>query len=111
MSEKIALMALDELADPGSKSLTIDEQPCFLVHYRGQAYLYENHCPHLGIELNWQDDVFLDIEEQFIQCATHGALFLVENGECVAGPCLGQALKPRPCMVEDGVVYTTEENA
>ncbi len=27
-----------------------------------------------------------------IQCATHGALFLIESGECVAGPCAGQFL-------------------
>jgi nitrite reductase/ring-hydroxylating ferredoxin subunit len=32
-----------------------------------------------------------------IQCATHGALFLIESGECVAGPCAGQSLQALAC--------------
>ena len=28
-----------------------------------------------------------------IRCARHGALFLIESGECVAGPCEGDALQ------------------
>jgi len=31
-----------------------------------------------------------------IQCATHGALFLIESGECIAGPCAGQSLTALP---------------
>ena len=36
-----------------------------------------------------------------IQCARHGALFLIESGECVAGPCEGEALHAIDCR-EDG---------
>jgi nitrite reductase/ring-hydroxylating ferredoxin subunit len=36
-----------------------------------------------------------------IQCAHHGALFLIENGECVTGPCAGQSLRKVDCR-EDG---------
>jgi len=49
-------------------------------------------CPHRGVPLEWQPDQFLDPSASLIQCATHGALFLIESGECVAGPCAGQFL-------------------
>jgi len=35
-----------------------------------------------------------------IQCATHGALFRIRDGYCVAGPCAGQGLIPLEVKVE-----------
>jgi len=61
-----------------------------------QVYVYKNHCPHLGIPLNWQPDKFLSIDEAHIQCSTHGALFTFEEGVCIAGPCSGQSLISLP---------------
>ncbi|HLT12767.1 MAG TPA: Rieske 2Fe-2S domain-containing protein [Marinobacter sp.] len=55
-----------------------------------RAYL--NICPHLGIELNWMPGRFMDADNLFIQCSTHGALFKPGTGECIAGPCQGDAL-------------------
>jgi nitrite reductase/ring-hydroxylating ferredoxin subunit len=60
--------------------------------YEGQIKAYLNYCPHLGIQLNWQPDDFLSLEGTHIQCATHGALFELHNGDCVAGPCRGDNL-------------------
>ena len=41
----------------------------------------------------WRPDQSLDDSGSLLQCATHGALFLIESGECVAGPCAGQTLR------------------
>ncbi len=86
-----------------SKSFTVTKDDTtlelFVVHYRGQFYAYENHCPHTGINLNWQTDQFLDITEQCIQCSTHGALFRISDGLCEWGPCIGKHLLP--LKVED----------
>lgn len=76
-------------------------KPIFIVHKDGGFYAYENRCPHLGIELNWLEDQFLDIENTLIQCATHGALFLPDSGECVAGPCIGQQLTAIPITLTE----------
>lgn len=57
-----------------------------------KAYL--NLCPHLGIELNWMPGRFMDTDNLFIQCSTHGALFKPGSGECIAGPCQGDGLTP-----------------
>jgi nitrite reductase/ring-hydroxylating ferredoxin subunit len=40
-----------------------------------------------------QDDQFLSDDGRFIVCSTHGALFRIEDGHCLDGPCIGQALE------------------
>lgn len=95
----------DDIPDPGAKGFVVDQQPLFAVHRYGDIFVYRNACPHLGIELEWMPDQFLDRDGELIQCATHGALFLIDTGACVAGPCTGQALEPLPFTVQDGAIY------
>lgn len=95
------LCHIDEIPEDGSKGLEVGEHNLFAVKKDGQVYLYHNQCPHLGVELNWQEDQFLDMDNALIQCATHGALFIIEDGECVAGPCQGQRLVPVPFEIID----------
>lgn len=76
-------------------------QSLFVVNKDGSYFAYRNSCPHLGIELNWNEHVFLDLDKAFIQCSTHGALFTIEDGLCVAGPCNGQALQALNLTVID----------
>ncbi|SFR51311.1 Ferredoxin subunit of nitrite reductase or a ring-hydroxylating dioxygenase [Marinobacter gudaonensis] len=64
----------------------------FLFLDGGEPRAYLNVCPHLGIELNWMPGRFMDSDNLFIQCSTHGALFKPGDGECIAGPCQGDAL-------------------
>lgn len=69
-----------------------------------------NHCPHLGIPLNWQPDKFLSLEETHIQCSTHGALFTLEEGYCISGPCRGQSLTALQTEIdEQGDLYLVSE--
>lgn len=74
----------------------------FAVHHAGNFYVYENRCPHVGVSLNWQPNVFLNLEQTHIQCSTHGALFRIDNGLCEWGPCVGQSLRALASKVEDG---------
>jgi nitrite reductase/ring-hydroxylating ferredoxin subunit len=82
----------DEIAEGKSKGFQLDETFLFAVKKHGQIYIYQNSCPHLGIQLEWQPDEFLDIDACMIQCSSHGALFKIEDGECLLGPCQGQSL-------------------
>jgi nitrite reductase/ring-hydroxylating ferredoxin subunit len=86
------LCAGADLGEAKSRGFEIDGNKLFAVRRSGQAYVYLNRCPHRGVGLEWQPDQFLDPSNSLIQCATHGALFLIEDGECVAGPCAGQSL-------------------
>ena len=76
----------DALAPNSSRGFEIDGCKVLAVRRDGVAYFYLNRCPHRGIPLEWQPDQFLDSSASLIQCATHGALFLIESGECIAGP-------------------------
>ena len=95
---------ISDLPDHGSQGFTLNGEPYFVVLKDGQAYAYKNSCPHLGVELEWEEDKFLDFEGVLIQCATHGALFVIETGKCVSGPCLGQSLEPVASRVENGLL-------
>ena len=87
----------NSLADNSSRGFAVSGRALLAVRREGQVYVYQNRCPHRGIALEWQPDQFLDPSASLIQCATHGALFLIESGECVAGPCAGQSLVAIPC--------------
>lgn len=98
--------SIDDIEEDSSKGFTLENgQTLFAVKKDGAIYVYRNRCPHLGIELEWQEDRFLDADNALIQCSTHGALFIIESGECVAGPCLGENLEVLPHYIESGTVY------
>jgi nitrite reductase/ring-hydroxylating ferredoxin subunit len=97
-----ALCDLDAVPEAGAKGFEVGSDSVFAVRRDGRIYLYRNRCPHRGVELNWLEDQFLDRDGTLIQCALHGALFVIESGECVAGPCLGQRLTPVPFEVVEG---------
>ncbi len=93
-----------ELNDGDSTVLSVNIQgqhkEVFVI-YKDNAYVaYENSCPHTGGPLNWQPDIFLNIDETHIQCSTHLALFRLEDGFCIAGPCQGQSLKKIVTLID-----------
>lgn len=98
------LCHLDELRDPGSRGFSVNGEKIFVVKQRNKIYVYRNQCPHIGITLEWVEDQFLDTSQSMIQCANHGALFVIESGLCVAGPCSGQSLTTLPFAINDGYV-------
>jgi nitrite reductase/ring-hydroxylating ferredoxin subunit len=81
-----------DIPENGSKGFECNGEKYFAVKKQSQLYIYKNACPHIGVALEWVEDQFLDSSHTMIQCANHGALFVIENGECVAGPCSGQTL-------------------
>lgn len=93
-------------------TLTINHKPLALlvVRHHDRFYAYENSCPHTGVTLNWQPDQFLDITSQHIQCATHGALFRIDDGLCEWGPCLGQRLRALTVEVQQGELRLINRN-
>lgn len=81
------------------------ELELFLVRQDNKVHAYQNRCPHLGIPLNWQPDQFLCIEDSHIQCSTHGALFNMQDGHCIAGPCAGQDLTALSLEYRDDQIW------
>ena len=78
----------------------------FITQRDGMYYAYQNVCPHLQVELEFLENQFLNRDQEYIECSTHGALFLVETGVCISGPCLGQSLEKVEISVHsDGGIY------
>ncbi|MFB4391481.1 MULTISPECIES: Rieske (2Fe-2S) protein [unclassified Pseudomonas] len=88
------------LPEGRSRAFSVAGEMLLGVRRQGRVYLYRNRCPHRGIPLNDAAERFLDDSASLIHCTHHGALFLIESGECVAGPCEGEALQALGC-VED----------
>ena len=89
---------------------TSDGDNIFVTQRDGAFYAYQNVCPHLQTELEFLENQFLDQDGEYIQCSTHGALFEVETGECISGPCLGDKLEKVNISVHsDGGIYIEDE--
>jgi nitrite reductase/ring-hydroxylating ferredoxin subunit len=105
------LCALADMEDPGAKSFTVMRGGAplrvFVVRQGDAVFGYVNSCPHVRAPLNLEDDKFLDIFKTGILCANHFALFEIESGYCVRGPCKGRTLDPFPVTVRDGMVVST----
>jgi nitrite reductase/ring-hydroxylating ferredoxin subunit len=65
----------------------------FAVRFEGQVQAYLNRCTHVAMEMDFQPDRFFDTEGRWLLCATHGATYAPQTGECVGGPCRGGLVK------------------
>jgi nitrite reductase/ring-hydroxylating ferredoxin subunit len=81
------------------------DRPAFAVRYRGRVYGYLNTCRHLSLELDFGDARFFDEDFDALVCCHHGARYLPETGECVAGPCAGARLTPLAIEERDGGLW------
>lgn len=63
-----------------------------LVKRDDRYYAYQNMCKHLPITLDLNDDNFFSHDEKYLQCQMHGAMYEVETGLCIGGPCEGASL-------------------
>ena len=105
----IHLGSVIEILDPGSKAFQIDRNgqsiDIFVVHKDGNFHGFINRCPHTGVNLEWLEDQFLDRDQAFIQCSTHDALFEIDTGLCIHGPCSGDHLTPVTIEVTDNHLF------
>ena len=67
---------------------------------------YIDRCPHLGLPLAQVLDSYLTPGGDLIACSWHSALFAIDTGLCLGGPCTGRHLTAWPVAVVDGRVVT-----
>ncbi|MBD3661815.1 MAG: Rieske (2Fe-2S) protein [Arenibacter algicola] len=104
-----ALCRLDDIEDGHSTGVTAtidgERTGVILVRQGNDVYAYTNVCPHIGAPLDFTPGQFLNTERDLIQCAMHGALFRIEDGQCAHGPCQGKGLTPVAVHVVDDNIY------
>lgn len=97
-----------DIPDNQSKGFEVEGQLFFIVNKYGKFNAYKNACPHLGIQLEMVPDQFLDSSHSLIQCSMHGALFRIEDGLCISGPCIEQKLKPVSIQIQGDDIHLVE---
>jgi nitrite reductase/ring-hydroxylating ferredoxin subunit len=104
MSEPIA--TVDEVQPGHSKKFLIraggEEVEAFVVNVGGAFHAWVNRCRHVPMGLDWVENQFFTEDRQYVQCATHGAYYVPDTGECIAGPPCGKSLTRVPLRIEDG---------
>lgn len=95
------LCSVDAIEEESAQGFNVAGRSIFAVKKEGAVFVYVNSCPHIGIQLEFQPNQFLDTENRFIQCSNHGALFEIETGACIVGPCSGQSLIPVEFQIKD----------
>ena len=99
------LCHLDELPEGSARGFDLNGEgraTVFAVRCRGALRVYADSCPHHGTPLPWRRDAYLSAAGDHIVCAAHGALFEIDSGRCVLGPCLGEHLQPVVWRALDG---------
>lgn len=76
----------------------------FAVRFEGHVHAYLNRCAHVAMEMDFQPDRFFDSTGRWLICATHGAVYQPDTGECRGGPCRGGLVKIE-IEEREGVVY------
>jgi nitrite reductase/ring-hydroxylating ferredoxin subunit len=107
LSEGVILGELAEIPPGESKGYRPENEAqdhLFVVRLTASKVVaYRNSCPHMGYEsapMAWRRDRYLDGSKQYIKCGSHGALFTLNSGECIQGPCEGQFLTPEKVTVD-----------
>lgn len=104
-----AICSIKDLAEKECKEfdyLDGDQRAsAFIVKFRNRVYAYRNRCPHTGAELNWLDHQFFDTYRTHLQCSIHAALFRIDDGFCLRGPCIGESLEAISIFVDGDLIY------
>ena len=98
MDEKVFLCASSALENSG-RAVPCDvnyegmTSKAFAVRYKGGVQAYLNRCAHIPMEMDYQENRFFDESGKWLMCATHGAVYAPETGQCVEGPCRKNLVK------------------
>jgi nitrite reductase/ring-hydroxylating ferredoxin subunit len=110
----VVVARVGELRPGETKKFLLDcdgqEVEAFLLNYGGELHAYVNRCRHVAMGLDWVENQFFTEDGRFVQCATHGAYYRPETGECIAGPPCGRSLFRVPIRIDgDAVVAECPE--
>ena len=107
--ELIALCNSADLVD-GGRAVAFDvvyggqTLRAFAIRFEGQVHAYLNRCSHVAMEMDYQEGRFFDDSGRWLLCASHGAAYAPDTGECAGGPCRGGLIKV-DLSEHDGVVH------
>jgi len=86
--------------------LTEDNQTwsVLVIRRNGQIRAFLNACPHQYLPLDFAGANILSADGSMLMCSMHGAMFAIDDGECVAGPAMPCALTAVEVLEVRGMV-------
>jgi len=106
----VTLGPLDLIPDGKARNFVLEMRAGrfhgFVVRQGEAVHGYLDLCAHMAHPLSNKLDDYLTPDGSHIQCSWHGALYRIEDGACVGGPCVGAKLRPWPVAVRDGMIVT-----
>jgi nitrite reductase/ring-hydroxylating ferredoxin subunit len=106
----VRLAELDSIPDGTARNFVLQMKAGrfhgFVIRKGEQVFGYRDRCPHMGLPLAQELDRYLTSGGELILCSWHGALFEIESGRCVGGPCAGARLAAWPVEIIDGIIRT-----
>ena len=110
--QKTEIYKIDDLLDTDAKGLVAlvsgKQRNIFVARKGEQVFAYLNWCPHNQVLIDQIPNKFFNSDKSYVQCSKHGALFEINNGLCIEGPCEGEFLKALDIVVENGIIYLVE---
>ncbi|HYD47430.1 MAG TPA: Rieske 2Fe-2S domain-containing protein [Terriglobales bacterium] len=104
MASEVVVCRAEELAPGQTRKFLLQvcgrEEECFALNYRGRLYAYVNRCCHVPMSLDWVDNQFFTEDKRYLLCATHGACYVPDTGECIDGPPVGKFLTAVAVTIE-----------
>jgi nitrite reductase/ring-hydroxylating ferredoxin subunit len=82
----------------------------FVARAANGLFAYVNECPHTGTTLDFLPNRFFTQDKKLLLCSTHGARFRINDGACVAGPCVGRGLIAVPVEVVVGEIRIAQDH-
>ena len=95
--DKEELCLLKDIEDNGAAGMIArvsgKQRNIFVVRQGDDIHAYVNWCPHNQVLIDQIPGQFFNHDKTYLQCSKHGALFRIDDGFCVKGPCEGEYLK------------------
>jgi len=110
----LKLCKLDDIPNGEARGFNIEgpnlAQRLIIYRQNDGVIGYVDVCPHTGSRLDPGRNTFLDDAGEHIRCSIHGALYGIQSGECIDGPCFGDKLHPCPVTVKDNNILLERDN-
>lgn len=104
MTDFVPVAKLSELADPGRKSLELDDRLLVLLRVGADVFCLEDVCTHDGGPLSDGD-----LEDHTIACPRHGAKFDIRTGAALTMPATQATLRHDVRIEGDTILVRVRE--
>ncbi len=109
VAREVDVCAVQDLQPGASRKFVLAvegrEEECFVVRWGEGLFAWVNRCLHVPMTMDWVENRFFTEDGRYIQCATHGAWYEPDTGECIAGPPCGKSLIRVPIEIRDGRIW------